>query len=240
MDAELVNKLLVLNREFYSIFARDFSETRSAERLSVEPIKPYLFDGARVLDVGCGNGRLAERLDREGYDLSYLGMDVTPGLIEIANARKPRLQHLAAEFRVGDLSERDWAEVVNESAPFDVALVLAVLHHIPSFDLRRDVLCTVHKLLRPGGILVMSNWEFTRNPRLRKKIAPWHTLGIDERELESGDALLDWKRGGSGYRYVHQLTESEVQALAEESRFEILKQYYGDEELNLWSILRQI
>lgn len=237
VDAQLVKRLLELNRAFYAEFARAFSETRAAERVDLAPLAPYLYAGARVLEVGCGNGRLVERLDREGYRLNYLGVDVTPALIEIAEARRARLRHSTAEFRGGDITAPAWVESMRARAPFDVALALAVLHHIPSFELRRAVLRDLHALLRPEGVLVLSNWQFTRNARLRKKIVSWQTLGIDERALEEGDALLDWKRGGTGLRYCHLLTAAEVQALAAQSGFQVCTQFYADAALNLFSVL---
>ena len=86
MDGELVKRLLALNREFYSEFAIGFSKTRSSEGVNLKPIMPYLSHGIKALDIGCGNGRLAERLDREGYELTYVGIDATAELIEIAGA----------------------------------------------------------------------------------------------------------------------------------------------------------
>ncbi len=118
--------------------------------------------------------------------------------------------------------------------------MMAVLHHIPSFALRRAVLRDLHGLLRAEGICAMSNWQFMRNERLRRKIVPWSTLDIDERELEAGDALLDWKRGGTGYRYCHFFTEAEVSDLAAQSGFAVRAQFYADGELNLYSVLQRI
>lgn len=239
VDAKIANRLLALNREFYARFASSFSRSRSAERIALDPIMPYLADGVKVLDVGCGNGRLAAALDRKGYRLAYVGIDVTAELIAIAEVRKPERRHVQAAFRVADISAPGWTEHVQADAPFDLALALAVLHHIPSFALRGQILREVRTLLRPDGIFIMSNWQFTRNARLRRKIVPWQTVGIDERELEEGDALLDWKRDGTGYRHCHLFEESEVEALAAQSGFEVVEQFDADAELNLFSVLKR-
>ncbi len=236
MDPKLVKRLAALNREFYARFARDFSETRSAERLNLDPLVPYLRSGIRLLDVGCGNGRLAERLDREGYALDYVGIDVTLELLSIA--RRRTLTRVHAQFEVVDIAQPGWASAVAARAPFDLALALALLHHIPGQELRRRVLVELRELLGPGGILVLSNWRFMDDERLRSKIVPWQQVGIDERAVEPGDALLDWKRGGTGYRYVHLLTAEEIQALAAASGFRVLNQFNGEADLNLWSVLQ--
>ena len=132
-----------------------------------------------------------------------------------------------------------WTLPLRDRSAFDVALALALLHHIPGIEFRKRVLGDIRALLRPDGVLIMSNWQFMQSERLRRKIVPWQTVGIDERELEPGDALLDWKRGGSGYRYVHQFTPAEVQSLSDQCGFQVLEQFRADEDLNLFSVLKR-
>ena len=97
---------------------------------------------------------------------------------------------------------------------FDCVLMLAVLHHIPGGDVRARILRQARELLAPQGRIVVSTWQFMDNERMRKKIVPWSVLGIDEREIEPGDALLNWKRDGEGLRYCHWIGEDEMRALA--------------------------
>lgn len=239
VDAELVNRLLTLNREFYARFGSDFSETRSSARLNLNPLAAYLADGIKLLDLGCGNGRLAQALDIAGYHIAYMGLDSSPALVEIAKSRGAKLKNVRATVREADLAAPDWIDAVAEDAPFDIVVALAVLHHLPGYELRRAVLDNIRLILKPDGVLVMSNWQFMHNERLRKKIVPWENIGVDARGLEEGDALLDWKRGGLGYRYCHQLTIAEVEALAQASGFEVQEQFVTDSGLNLYSFLRR-
>jgi release factor glutamine methyltransferase len=58
--------------------------------------------GARVVDVGCGSGAVALALKDERPDLSVVGVDASPGAIEVACANAGRLG-LDVEFIVGDL-----------------------------------------------------------------------------------------------------------------------------------------
>ena len=236
MNADLVQRLLDINREFYTRFAQVFSNSRPAERVNIEPIMPYLADGVKVLDVGCGNGRTALRLDGAGYTLHYVGVDASPQLLQIAQAAV--LRQIQAAFIQADVSTPAWAEPLREHAPFDLGLAFAVLQHLPGFELRCRVLRDMRALLHPGGTLLLSNWQFTRSARLRGKVVPWAALGIDEQYLEAGDALLDWKREGQGYRYVHLLTKDDVQRLAAESGYHVIEQFDGDGDLNLYSVLR--
>jgi tRNA (uracil-5-)-methyltransferase TRM9 len=239
MDEQLVRQLIAINQKFYSEFASAFSETRSSVQTRLDRIVAYIGDAGKVLDIGCGNGRLAERLEREGKRVSYVGVDASPQLIAIASARKTQLRIIAADFFVGDITQSSWS-LPFADASFGIAIALAVLHHIPSFDLRVAVLRDIHALLKPGARLILTNWAFDRNERQRKRIVAWSDAGFDERALEPGDALLAWKRGGVGYRYCHLITKEEMIRMAEVSGFEVVKQYYADAELNLYSVLRRV
>lgn len=234
MEAELVNRLIELNQNFYAQFAREFSETRSSGRVNLEHILPYLNDGGNILDIGCGNGRLAQRLDREKLRLTYCGVDAIPELVEIANERCERLENIHARFRVADIIKGDWN---TDLRGFDIAVALAVLHHIPSFKLRVQVLRDTRSALKPNGKLIMTNWKFNENDRLRRKIVPWSTVGIAEGALEPGDALIAWKRGGVGYRYVHLIASDEVEQMSRAAGFGVERQFYADAGLNLYSVL---
>lgn len=238
MDEQLVEQLIAINRKFYSEFASAFSETRSSAQTRLDRIVAYIGDAGKILDLGCGNGRLADRLEREGKRASYVGVDASPQLIAIATARKMQLRHVAADFFVADITQAEWS-LSFANALFDIAIALAVLHHIPSFDLRVAVLRDLHALLKPGARLILTNWAFDRNERQRKRIVMWADAGFDARDLEPGDALLAWKRGGVGYRFCHLITKEEMLRMAEASGFVVVKQYYADAELNLYSVLKK-
>ncbi len=68
------------------------------------------------------------------------------------------------------------------------------------------------------------------SPRLRTRIVPWSEIDIDESDVEMGDYLLDWRRGGYGLRYVHYFSEEELQELADNIGFLVSKTYYSDGE----------
>jgi len=65
-------------------------------------------------------------------------------------------------------------------------------------------------------------------------------MGVDQRDLERGDYLLDWRRGGVGYRYCHLVGEEEVAALAAGAGLELVESFYADGRegnLNLYAVL---
>jgi SAM-dependent methyltransferase len=234
MHEEITERLLALNRAFYATFARPFATSRPTSDPALVCILPHIPQCASVLDVGCGNGRLALLLDRERPGTTYLGVDAVPELVELARAQADQLTTIAAEFRVADVARPGWGGALPGAPPstshpepvegwlrirFDCAVALAVLHHIPGFDLRVRVLHDIASLLKPGGRLIVSTWQFLGSRRCRRKIVDWTEVSIAEESLEPGDYLLDWKREGRGLRYCHLVDEAEVERLAAESGF---------------------
>jgi SAM-dependent methyltransferase len=239
MNDATVDRLLALNREFYATFAKHFAASRPVSDPALTSILPYLSPGARVLDVGCGNGRLASLLDRELPGSSYVGVDAVPELIDEARIRADRLSHTDAAFRVLDVTQRGWTQEL-AGRPFDCAVALAVLHHIPGFNLRTRVLRDIGSLLAPEGHAILSTWRFLAHERLRRKIVGWDEVGIDEGELDPGDYLLDWRRGGRGLRYCHLVDEDEVGQLAAASGFRVRETFRSggrEGDLSLFAFL---
>ena len=248
MKPELIERLYQINREFYSAFAVSFSETRSESGREVQVILPYIANGARVLDIGCGNGRVAVMLAEHQRNVRYVGIDSSPELIARSRTHAERAgrKSQVASFWVADIAKPDWTNsLLPEGEPpdggrwpgmrgFDCILLLAVLHHIPGGEVRARIMRQVRGLLTPGGRALVSTWQFMDNERMRKKIVPWSTVGIDELDLEPGDALLDWKRGGAGLRYCHWIGEDEMRALAAQAGMQVVETFRtGGREGNL-------
>ncbi len=241
MDRDAVERLLALNREFYATFAGPFATSRSTADPALTSILPYLPHRASVLDVGCGNGRLALLLDRERPGAAYVGVDAVPELVEVARARTEQLTAITVSFRVADVSRPGWSEAFH-GALFDCGVALAILHHIPSFDLRAQVLREIASTLRAGGCVILSTWQFLESERMRRKIVPWTEVGVAEEHLDPGDYLLDWKRGGRGLRYCHLVDGSEVKRLAAESGLRVRETFRAggrEGNLSLFAILVQ-
>lgn len=233
METKIIERLLALNHKFYTDFAETFANSRSVSDPALTAILPYLPQRARVLDVGCGNGRLALLLDRERLGGTYVGVDAIPALIAVARDQAGQLDNTATTFCIADVTNSDWVGLIPQE-PYDCAVVLAVLHHIPSFELRARILRDVHGMLKPGGYVILSTWRFLSSARIRRKIVDWSEVDIAEGRLDAGDYLLDWKRGGRGLRYCHMVDADEVQRLAEESGFRVRETFRaGGREGNL-------
>jgi hypothetical protein len=102
------------------------------------------------------------------------------------------------------------------------------LHHIPSTEMRLDILRTVRKLLKEDGKFYLSNWQFLNSAKLRSRIQPWDKVGISENDLDEDDYLLDWRSGGEGLRYVHQFSVEELLGLADQARMRVTASFHSD------------
>jgi 2-polyprenyl-3-methyl-5-hydroxy-6-metoxy-1,4-benzoquinol methylase len=104
----------------------------------------------------------------------------------------------------------------------------AMLHHIPSTEIRLDILRMVRKLLKADGRLILSNWQFLNSEKLKSRIQAWDKVGIVDSDLDEGDYLLDWRSGGGGLRYAHHFTTQELLALAEQAKMRVIDSFSSD------------
>lgn len=238
MEPQVASQLLQLNREFYHRFGDAFAQTRRPLQPGLQQLASYLPRTGSLLDVGCGNGRLAHVLDQAGLPLTYVGVDASESLLAAANAQLDKLQHVHASFLHADFTQPGWESALPQHSFAGIAL-LAVLHHVPGWPLRRHLFDTLHSLLAEDGVLAVSTWQFMSSERLRRKIVPWSAVGLEPDAVDPGDYLLDWQRGGHGLRYCRLIDQAELVELATAVGFGVRAAFYADGGLNLFVILER-
>lgn len=213
MHQATVAQLLDLNRTFYREFAAAFGASRSVADPAIRWILPHVPPAATILDVACGNGRLALLLDVERPGSTYLGLDASLELVERARGHARHLTSTQVDFAVRDVTQPAWMRGLGVRR-FDCVVALALLHHVPSAALRSQLMRDLATLAGSSGRVLVSTWQFLGSERLRRKIVPWNEVGLAREDVDPGDYLLDWKRGGRGIRYCHLVDDQELRRLA--------------------------
>ena len=96
---------------------------------------------AKVLDVGCGDGRLADFL-RDVPEINYVGLDTSKKAIVMANAMNPDGKYICGN--VSDINEK-----------FPCITCVEVLEHIPDEEIS-GFLSDISSKLDQGGQLIIS------------------------------------------------------------------------------------
>ncbi|MDM7459846.1 MAG: bifunctional 2-polyprenyl-6-hydroxyphenol methylase/3-demethylubiquinol 3-O-methyltransferase UbiG [Paracoccus sp. (in: a-proteobacteria)] len=128
----------------------DYITAQIAAEMGRDRRQPRPFDGLRVLDIGCGGGLAAEPMARLGATVT--GADAAEGNIAIARIHAEE-QGLEIDYRATTAET-----LVEEGAQFDVVLALEIIEHVadpPAF------VATCQRLLRPGGLLILSTLNRT-------------------------------------------------------------------------------
>jgi tRNA (uracil-5-)-methyltransferase TRM9 len=241
MDSDTAARLIEINREFYTRFGDSFSATRHRIQPGVRRVLELLRGDESILDLGCGNGELARELVKRGHRGPYLGVDFSLPLLREAEAQP---DGFSAKFLPVDLTRLSaFSDLLSVEGGWSVITAFAVLHHIPSLEMRLNILRIVHQLLKTDGIFIQSNWQFLNSEKLKARIQPWEVAALSASDVETGDYLLDWRSGGKGLRYVHHFDESELDELAKASGFRIMDTFRSDGErgnLGLYQVWKPV
>lgn len=103
--------------------------------------------GRRVLDAGCGTGRVAIELAARGYDV--VGVDLDAGMLDAARAKAPELHWVRA-----DLAALEASALPAGSAGFDAVVMAGNVMIFLQPGTEGVVLTRLHDLLEPGGLMI--------------------------------------------------------------------------------------
>jgi ubiquinone/menaquinone biosynthesis C-methylase UbiE len=177
----------VVNQHDASAANREFYE-RAENRASYRPdagldaaeaalTEHFLPDGGTVLDLGCGNGRVALALAARGFRVE--GIDISPSMVEDARTAAAAAG-VDARFRVGDA-----VSLPHDENELDgVVFACNGIAHLTR-DGKIQCLVELQRVLRPGGVALLSlRTPFALNgmlPRLlRNVVLPRKGLRPDE------------------------------------------------------------
>lgn len=107
-------------------------------------IDEYFPPSGKILDVGCGYGRLARQLSNSGFEVSCV--DSSQAMLDAARLIAPacEFQHYTTAF--------PW-----KNHTFDVAIFVTLFTSVPAEIEQRKIVDEVFRVLKPGGHVCVSD-----------------------------------------------------------------------------------
>jgi len=210
MDSDYAKYLLEKTRRDYNLIAQDFSRTRQETWGEMKFLfEDYPMPGEKVLDLGCGNGRWFKLFQERQVD--YIGIDNSEKLIEVARKKYPQ-----AKFQIADALNLPFPDKF-----FDKIYSIAVLHQIPSKELRLHFLKEARRVLGPDGLLILTVWKF-HQPKELSLFFKYTILKLfGKSKLDFKDIFEPW--GKKIERYYHCFSQKELMNLVRKAGFQIQK-----------------
>lgn len=141
--------------EGYNLYAAKYDES---QRFLNSFEKGKLFSlvgdlkGKKVLDVGCGTGRLLGELKLFGADI--VACDVSSEMLKLAKKKYPSVETVEADIE----------DLPFEDGTFDLVIATFVIVHL-KFPER--AFSEVYRVLKDGGIFIVSNINQRKPPKLK-------------------------------------------------------------------------
>jgi ubiquinone/menaquinone biosynthesis C-methylase UbiE len=195
-------------RENYDKIAEEFSFTREFSWEEVKSLAECVHIGDKVLDLGCGNGRLVDAF--RGKVIEYAGIDNSEKLVEIAKKKHP-----AQDFHFFD-----GLRIPFEDNKFDAVFCIAVLHHVPGSQLRGEFLSEIRRVLKPGGKLILTVWYLWEKGRYWSLFFKFTLKKLFGKSgLDFFDIIEPWFKVAK--RYLHLFGKGELKRLIKHRGFKI-------------------
>lgn len=171
--------------------------------------------GGRLLDLGCGDGRLSHVLAARGYDV--VGVDINEGAVEAARSVPGGPGTNRPEFWMRDIASERGLKL--PGPPFRLVVCQLVISVVGGPRERRALLENAQAALEPGGCLYLSASGVSGD------INPSYRDLYESDFPETGERHTYFSRDNEGniLYTTHHFEEDELRALVESAGFEITR-----------------
>lgn len=210
----------------YDEISKEFSDTRSFAGKEFEPFREYLRPGQNIMDLGCGNGRLLQYLEKEASawhqkTFSYHGVDTSQNLLAEARKKYPH-----RTFQVGEMTK-----IPAKDNSVDVLFCIRAFHHLPNMETRLQALKEIKRVVKPHGIIILTVWNLWQKKYWRQLVKAVVRSIVTLGRYAPNDTFIPWGKGKKP-RYYHAFTLSELQRLSVKSGLNILELSKAEKSTN--------
>lgn len=234
MNAETIDSIIRLNNNFYKRVAQSFSNTRQHPWDGWKRVLTYIEENhvQTILDFACGNGRFLDYLISQNIEPKYTGVDSNEDLLGIAEKHHQRHRFFNRDLLYEELPGRE---------KYDMIVSFGFMHHIPTEEMREQVIAKLFGLLNEKGILILTFWS---NPN-RRGIIPLDKLSGEALRLNSemgeNDFFFGWDNLEGAVRYCHLFNQDEVVSLLNKYRnFELFNADGKTGQDNIYAVIKNI
>jgi len=167
--------------------AASWSDIRVIE-MEIAAISSHLNDGDHVLDVGCANGFSSFQFATR-RKVQLRGLDYIPRMIEEARRRVEQFSGKlkgSVEFDVGDITD-----LPEKDEAYDKVVVIRVLINLGNWDRQKRGMQECVRVLRRGGMLLLSEATLQGWDRLNRLRAEW---GLPDIPIPPFNEYLDQEK----------------------------------------------
>jgi trans-aconitate methyltransferase len=194
-------KIGPLVRRMFGPYERQISEFYRSIYINIDAFVELVVQWkpapSKILEVGCGEGAVTQRLHAAYPGAEITAIDITPrvgrlyrGSLDGVRFMKCAVQEIAA----------------TEPGRYDLVVLSDVLHHVPT-ELRQGLLDAIRTAMAPNGTLVFKDWQ--------KNYAPIHWLCYASDRWLTGDRISYMTREEMRERLANSFDDG---ALAAEAR----------------------
>lgn len=214
-------------QDIYNTIASDFAISRHKPWPELNLFIPYIKNGFKLLDLGCGSGRLLNLFRENNLTIDYLGIDFSPALIKEAQATYPEQKFVCANM----------LEYSLESECYDAIFLIASFHHLTEVKQRKELLVKIFTALKPGGYLLMTNWNLWQ-----LKYFQYLFKNIKQKKA-CNDFFIPWKNKNAQnkelYRFYHGFISLELKNLLMQAGFSLESNWLSKTNHNFVTISRR-